>query len=164
MPTVKKHLQIFLSHSSDTKEHVKVIGEVINNINTTLDNYHLDLFEHKSDTTPGAGHPQKVIFDQCPVNTWDIYIALLWHRFGFPLTYEGKKYESGVEVEFEKAYELWESSGGKKPKILFYQSNIPIHPKDVDPKQLEKVYKSNAKIYYSSYEGLEELKTKLIEI
>ena len=34
------------------------------------------------DVPPSAGRPQQVIFDHFPVETWDIFVGLLWNRFG----------------------------------------------------------------------------------
>ncbi len=36
------------------------------------------------DVTPGMGRQQQVIFEHFPVETWDIFIGILWMRFGIP--------------------------------------------------------------------------------
>ena len=59
------------------------------------------------DVPPSAGRPQGVIFDHFPVETWDIFIGLLWNRFGSPA---GEKDErtgkpmTGTEEEFKHAF------------------------------------------------------------
>ena len=72
---------------------------------------------------PDMGRPQQVIFDQMPVETWDILICILWLRFGMksggtnPIT--GQPTESGTEEEFVSALNAWKSTG--RPRILFYR-------------------------------------------
>ena len=66
------------------------------------------------DVPPSAGRPQQVIFDHFPVETWDIFVGLLWNRFGSPA---GEKDErtgrrmTGTEEEFKRAYAAWKASG-----------------------------------------------------
>src|SRR6185295_18128592 len=79
---------------------------------------------------------------QLPAESWDLFVGILWLRFGSrsgasdPETM--KPYESGTEEEFQLAYRSWEKKG--RPRILFYRSTRP--PLDVtriDPEQLGRV-------------------------
>jgi hypothetical protein len=76
------------------------------------------------DVPPGAGRPQQVIFDHFPVETWDVFIGLLWMRFGTPA---GEKDErtalpmTGTEEEFKAAHRAWRASGGRKPNVAIYR-------------------------------------------
>lgn len=88
---------------------------------------------------PEAGRPQQVIFDQLKPTSWDIFIGILWHRFGTPpgaKDKEGKDYLSGTEEEFKTAYELWKQHG--KPRMVLYRCTRAL-PFDVDPDQLKNV-------------------------
>ena len=74
--------------------------------------------------TPGAGDAQKVIFDNFPIADWDIFIGLLWTRFGAPsgiLDPLSGETLTGTESEFAGAYDAFLASGGKRPQILLYR-------------------------------------------
>ncbi len=153
MPSEKKHLKIFISHCSDTNEHVKAIRDIINQINATLADYHLDVYD-KSDISPSAGNSKDIIFKQCPVDTWDIYIGLLWY-----------KYENRIELEFDKAYSHWEETDHFKPEILFYRCDIPVPPSQINNEQNQKINsffsERSQQIYYQSYNNIEQLKQQI---
>ena len=88
---------------------------------------------------PDAGRPQQIIFDQLKSTTWDIFIGILWHRFGTPSGAKdktGKDYLSGTEEEFKTAYELWKQHG--RPRMVLYRCTRAL-PFDVDPDQLKHV-------------------------
>ncbi len=90
---------------------------------------------------PDAGRPQQVIFDQLKPTTWDIFIGILWHRFGSltgaanPATQ--KEYSSGTYEEFMTVYRLWEKF--KQPRIMMYRCTRPIPPNALDPDQFKRV-------------------------
>ena len=84
--------------------------------------------------TPGAGDAQKVIFDNYPIAGWDIFIGLLWTRFGVPSgivdPLSGETL-TGTESEFAGAYDAFLASGGKRPQILLYRCARDL-PSNVD--------------------------------
>jgi hypothetical protein len=93
------------------------------------------------DAPPGAGDAQKVIFDNYPIATWDIFIGLLWTRFGVPSGYKDPisgETLTGTEAEFTGAYDAWKASDGARPQILLYHCKRSL-PADVDTKQLDGV-------------------------
>jgi len=71
---------------------------------------------------PDLGRPEQVILDQLEPGTWDVFIGILWHRFGTPPQktdpQTGKEYLSGTEEEFRIAYRLWHQH--KRPRVMFY--------------------------------------------
>ncbi len=88
---------------------------------------------------PDAGRPQQIIFDQLKPTSWDIFIGILWHRFGTPSGAKdktGKDYLSGTEEEFKTVYELWKLHS--KPRMVLYRCTRAL-PFDVDPDQLKHV-------------------------
>jgi tetratricopeptide (TPR) repeat protein len=88
---------------------------------------------------PDARRPQQIIFDQLKPTSWDIFVGILWHRFGTPPGAKdnmGKDYLSGTEEEFKTAYELWKQYG--KPRIVLYRCTRGL-PYDIDPDQLMRV-------------------------
>ena len=107
---------------------------------------HLDLpvrFLIWKNATPGAGLAQEVIFANYPVDTWDIFIGLLWTRFGVPSGIEdpiSKETLTGTESEFVAAYDTWNATGGVRPQILLYRCTRSV-PVNVDIEQLAGVRK-----------------------
>jgi predicted amidohydrolase len=137
-----KELRIFLASPGDlTKERnqMKIVVEELNRSANRLGaNFNL-LEWHR--VVPDMGRPQQVIFDQLKPEEWDLFIGILWHRFG---TETGAKYPdtdrgffSGTEEEFYTAYSLWKSH--RRPRIMFYHCVRPIAPDKLDPDQLKRV-------------------------
>ena len=91
----------------------------------------------------GVGEPQRVIFENDPVESFDVVIILLWHRLGVPSGYHDpltKLEMTGTEAEFVAAYDLHQSSGGRRPQVLLYRCQRDLPP-DVDVEQLGSVRK-----------------------
>lgn len=69
------------------------------------------------ETLLGVGRPQELINEvlrQC-----DIFVMLLWHRWGTPTG----KFSAGTEEEFSVAYELFQKD--RSPHILLYFRSVP---------------------------------------
>jgi hypothetical protein len=63
------------------------------------------------------GRPQEIVNTQ--IGEYDIFIGILWKRFGTPTG----KAESGTEEEFQIAYERWLKT--EAPRIMFYFKEEP---------------------------------------
>ena len=117
------------------KEIIEEVSILANKLGVTLKL--LDWHNVVSD----MGRPQQVIFDQLEPEEWDLFIGILWHRFGTrpggsdPRT--NKDFLSGTEEEFRLAYALWKSHS--RPRIFFYRCMRPIHPSQIDPEQYKHV-------------------------
>lgn len=88
------------------------------------------------------GRPEAVVLQQLPVDTWDIFIGVMWLRFGTPTStvdpQTGKPFDSGTDEEFALAYNKWKNDG--RPKILFYRCTRGVaNPDDIDPAQFGRV-------------------------
>ena len=70
------------------------------------------------------GRPQGIINKQ--IGEYDIFIGMMWKRFGTPTGKAG----SGTEEEFRLAYEYWETT--KSVMILFYFCQAPFMPRVCD--------------------------------
>jgi len=90
---------------------------------------------------PDMGRPQQVIFDQLQPTTWDVFIGILWHRFGTPPGGKDpqtqKEYLSGPEEEFRTAFRLWEQF--KKPRIMMYRCIRQVSLDTLDFEQAQRV-------------------------
>ncbi|MGQ9373299.1 DUF4062 domain-containing protein [Acinetobacter tandoii] len=103
MPKQTTTLSIFLASPSDVNNEriiVKKVIEELNSISLKPFNIQLELINWENSTHPGFGsYPQDVINNQIG-DDYDIFIGILWARFGTPTN----KAESGTLEEFERAY------------------------------------------------------------
>jgi hypothetical protein len=124
MNTVQK-IRLFLSSPGDVEPERAKVHAVAEQVNRMLGNslgIILDVIDWKTHIVPDMGRPQEVINQQ--VGDYDIFIGILWKRFGTPTG----KAESGTEEEFNIAYANWQKYG--RPRILFYFSQVPYMPKN----------------------------------
>ena len=140
MPESLKKLRIFAASPSDVAGERAKLETVVASLKPMAD--YLGLILEVVDwrvVVPDAGRPQQVIFEQLKPTSWDIFIGILWHRFGTPpgaTDKTGKEYLSGTEEEFKTAYELWKQHD--KPRMVLYRCTRAF-PFDVDPDQLKNV-------------------------
>ena len=79
------------------------------------------------DVVPEAGRPRQVIFDQLKPTSWDIFIGILWHRFGTPpggQEPKQKDYLSGTKKNFDQHIDYRKQFN--KPRIVMYRCLAPI--------------------------------------
>jgi formylglycine-generating enzyme required for sulfatase activity len=138
-----KPIRIFVAAPGDVAAEREKVASVVTELNQGLGEekgWILKLREWPQ-VAPGLGRPQQVIFDQLPVEEWDLVIGILWNRFGSPSgghdPETGRSFESGTEEEFVLAWQRWRDSG--KPEVLFYRSVRPSRPDQIDPDQLRRV-------------------------
>lgn len=140
MPETLKKLRIFAASPSDVASERAKLETVVDSLKP-MANY-LGLTLEVVDwcaVVPDTGRPQQIIFDQLKPTSWDIFIGILWHRFGTPpgaKDKDGKDYLAGTEEEFKTAYELWKQYN--KPRIVLYRCTRAF-PFDIDPDQLKHV-------------------------
>jgi hypothetical protein len=145
-PQLRRRLSIFVASPGDVQDERERIHRVVEEMNqpgALADQYGLTLqVLDWRDAIPGAGRPEGVILDQLKLKSWDIFIGVLWHRFGSPTggqdSATGRLYDSGTEEEFRLAYRAWQETG--RPHILTYRRTAaPSSLGDIDPEQLAKV-------------------------
>lgn len=135
-----KKIRIFAASPSDVATERAKLETIVDSLKP-MANYLglvLEVLDWRQ-VVPDAGRPQQIIFDQLKPTSWDIFIGILWHRFGTPPGAKHKahrEYFSGTEEEFKTAYELWERYG--RPRIIFYRCTRAL-PYDIDPDQLKRV-------------------------
>ncbi len=173
-------LRVFVASPGDVAKERDIVSEVANKLNrpdgaATKAGIVLDVVRWETHVSPYMGIPQQVVLDQLPVDSWDIFIGILWRRFGLPTGLKkkssGEDYFSGTEQEFDLAYQSWEKK--RRPQISFYRridigENATLPGINTD--QLKKVnaffegFKSGRSTQglYRSYSGLDEFRT-LIE-
>ncbi len=135
-----KKLRIFAASPTDVASERAKLETVVESLKPIAD--YLGLILEVVDwreVVPDTGRPQQIIFDQLRPTSWDIFIGILWHRFGTSPGAKdktGKDYLSGTEEEFKTVYELQKQFG--KPRIVIYRCTRAL-PFDVDTDQLTRV-------------------------
>jgi len=139
-------VSVFVATPSDVQDERDRIHRVIDELNepgALAEQYNctLKMLDWRS-AVPGMGRPEHVILEQLAVESCDIFIGVLWHRFGTPSggrdPNTDRSYSSGTEEEFKLAYHAWQERG--QPRILFYRrTTAPISLDDIDPEQLGRV-------------------------
>lgn len=112
----RKAIRIFIASPSDVFRERATVENLIIELNYSVASklgFVLELLSWEK-LLPGMGHPQQVIWNQVDMEDIDIFIGILWNRFGTPTN----KASSGTEEEFNVAYSSWKRN--KRPKILFY--------------------------------------------
>lgn len=134
-----KKIRVFVACPSDMEPEKEHLNSIVKQLNDGLADHLgivLDLKEW-SQVAPDMGRSQQVIFNQLPVEKWDILIGLLWLRYGQPSGGYNPS-QSGTHEEFQAAYQSWLQTG--KPRIMFYRCvRPPENITQVDPDQLRKI-------------------------
>ncbi|MEW5717374.1 MAG: tetratricopeptide repeat protein [Chloroflexota bacterium] len=136
-----KKLRIFAASPSDVATERAKLETVVASLKPTADylGLTLEVVDWRA-VVPDAGRAQQIIFDQLKPTSWDIFVGVLWHRFGTPSGAKDpqtqKDYLSGTEEEFRVAYRLWKEYG--KPRIVMYRCTRAI-PLDADFAQAQRV-------------------------
>jgi tetratricopeptide (TPR) repeat protein len=121
---IYKKLQIFIASPSDVADEKDRLMAVVEQLNRTMADYLGIILEVKewSQVFPGMGRAQQVIFDQLPIEEWDIMIGIMWLRYGSAAGGPNPR-ESGIHEEFNSAYQCWKQTG--RPEIMFYRCVRP---------------------------------------
>lgn len=122
MARTRTVVQVFLASPSDVTEERLIVQNLVGELNRTVARELGVLLEliRWEDMVPGPGRPEQVILDQAGIEHTDLFIGILWNRFGTPTG----KAPSGTEEEFEVAYEAWKAR--RKPHIMFYFCQPPV--------------------------------------
>jgi class 3 adenylate cyclase len=118
------------------------------------------------------GRPQGVVLDQVKAESWDIFVGILWLRFGSPTGARAPErsddYASGTEEEFDLAYNLWKAT--RRPRILFYRCLLsPENLTQIDGDSLSKISQFFRRFgpegstpgLYSSFSNCDDFERKL---
>lgn len=119
--------RIFLSSPNDVKTEKRVMERIVNEVNITHGDplgYRIELVRWETHAAPGVGRPQQIITEL--IGDYDIYVGIMWRRFGTPTGVAG----SGTEEEFQNAYQAWEQNS--RIQLMFYFCQKPFMPKKVE--------------------------------
>src|SRR5215208_2347008 len=122
----------FIASPCDVADEREAAKEVIEDLNKSLRKNHWQIdIVGCEDTAPGVGRPQELINKD--VDVCDIFIGILWRRWGS----QTGEYSSGFEEEFERAIRRAKETGSPQVWLAFKQID-PEFLKDTG-EQLQKV-------------------------
>lgn len=160
----KRRIRVFVASPGDVAEEREKLAKIIGKLNKGETakqlNLSIELLRWETDAVPDLGRPQQVILDQLADEEWDIFVGILWLRFGSsPKANESGssgRFSSGTEEEFHVARQMREKNQRSWPKIMFYHcGRPPKHMFEFDLEQFQKVsgFFSNFAVG-GSHEGL----------
>ena len=135
MPRLDKTTVVLAASPSDLEPERTQLEEVVRELNLSLSpGSRLELVRWETHGFPGVGDdPQDVLNRELPDDP-DIFIGLMWTRYGTATNRAG----SGTEEEFKKALERYRQDPDSV-RIMFYFKDAPLAPSDIDPDQLRRV-------------------------
>ncbi len=161
MQTTTRVLNVFLASPDDVKDERIVAEEIVNDVDKFIGSnigWNIRLYKWE-DTPPAAGRPQEII--NAAVDNCDLFIGLLWERWGQP----SGQYSSGFEEEFERARSRYKKT--QQPEIwLVFKEVDKRKQKDAGP-QLSRVLEFKEKqtnqreFFYGETENTSEWRRKL---
>jgi hypothetical protein len=136
MPRQEQILTVFVASPSDVELERSRLEDVIRELNLSWSRklgIRLDLVRWETHAYPGFGDdPQEVINRQIPAD-YDVFIGIMWHRFGTPTGRAG----SGTEEEFLRAKARWDSDHSSVDLMIYFK-DAPVPPSQIDASQLSK--------------------------
>ena len=141
MPSERRFrkLRVFIACPGDVEDEKKRLGKVIESLqfDAASHGFVLELAEWRQ-CVPDLGVPQEIIFDQLNPEAWDIFIGILWTRFGTGcgiLDPETGRELTGTEAEMLKVIDMHKMHA--RPRVLIYRSmRAPASLKNVEGAQL----------------------------
>ncbi len=130
-------LRVFVASPSDTHEYRKALDRAVEHVNAMLGRdlgRRLELARYEKDCLPGFGDDAQDVVNQSIGDEYDIFIGIMFARFGSPT----KRAGSGTEEEFKLAYERFKNAPDTV-RIMFYFCEKRIKPSEIDPEQLASV-------------------------
>ena len=167
---VLKNLKVFVAWPSDVKEERTRAKSVISTLHQVYlqRGWYLEMIDWEDYAPPGTGLPENIVLENTDPQSWDIFVGILWHRFGSPpkmiSAATGQPYASGFEVEYKRAYDLWQENG--RPHIMLYRCTRPAAT-TVDLEQLKLVQQffqgieKRYEVLYKEFDTLDDFTEKL---
>jgi hypothetical protein len=138
MSTLVTNLKIFVASPSDIEDERTTLDRVVEELNKMPGNrlsIRFELVKWETDSYPGVGDDaQYVVNDQIGEN-YDIFIGILWKRFGSPTL----KASSGTEEEFNRAYERYRGNPNNIRIMCYFNDSPPASMSEIDTDQYKKV-------------------------
>src|ERR1700674_3110662 len=138
MPLTQKVLRAFIASPSDVADERAILDEVVAELNRTWSQtlgVRLEVLKWETHSFPDAGlDVQGIVSSQIGEN-YDIFIGIMWTRFGTPT----QNFASGTEEEFRRAMDRYRANP-TSVHIMFYFKNAAVSPDSIDVDQLARVH------------------------
>lgn len=162
MPKNILKYKILIASPSDVRDEREAMESVIEELNITYGsraNLAIELIKWETHTAPAMGLTNNTqnIVDNDLGDDYDLFIGVLWKKFGTP----NDQFGSGTEQEYRRAYDRYKADS-KSLQILFYfKTSAPLSLNSIDPNELNKVNEFKKHIgekgvYYWEYNTIEE--------
>ena len=132
MPRNATVVRVFVASPSDVVKERETLETLIVELNRTWSEtlgVILELVQWETHTRPGFGADPQAIINAQIGDTYDVFIGILWSRFGTPTP----RALSGTLEEFKRAVERIRDGS---PEIMIYFKDAPISPSKIDVAQL----------------------------
>lgn len=139
MPRDERVVVVLVASPSDLEPERNRLEEVIRELNLTWSRtllLRLELVRWETHGYPGIGKDAQDVLNRELTDTPDIFIGLMWGRYGTPTGRAG----SGTEEEFARALARYRKDPSSV-RIMFYFKDAPLSPSEIDPEQLARVQK-----------------------
>lgn len=162
MPTTITLLKVFIGSPSDVAEERNCAKKIIDELNITFGNHNnikLELVAWETHTYPSVGIDAQSVINKQIGNDYDIFLGIMWNRFGTPTT----RADSGTEEEFENAYSKF-INNKSEVNLLFYFKDTAKNLSSINIEQLIKVntFKEKLKekgVYFKYFTETDEFET-----
>ena len=124
MPRDERVFVVFVASPSDMQPERDALEEVIRELNLTWSRklgIRLDLVRWETHGVPGFGADAQDVLNRRLPDDSDIFIGLMWGRYGTPTSSAG----SGTEEEFKRALERYRQNSASI-KIMIYFKDAPL--------------------------------------
>jgi hypothetical protein len=130
-------LRAFVASPSDVAEERSVLEEVVREFNITWSQnfgIRIELLRWETHTFPSSGKSAQAVINEQIGDDYDLFIGIMWHRFGTPTDGFG----SGTEEEFYRAWKRFKADSAPL-HVMFYFKDAPLPPSRLDLPQLQRI-------------------------
>ena len=137
MPRDERVFVVFVASPSDMQPERDALEEVILELNSTWSQKfgtRFALVRWETHGVPGFGTDAQDVLNREIPDDADIFIGLMWGKYGTPTSRAG----SGTEEEFQRALERSRQDSASI-RIMIYFKDAPLAPSQIDTDQLARV-------------------------
>lgn len=157
-------LQVFAASPSDVQEERDALEGIVAEVNqmrASASGIRLELVRWETHSRPGFGADAQDVLNRQLPDDYDIFLGILWTRFGTPTG----RADSGTEEEFNRAFERFHRDPHSISIMMYFKEGL-ISPNAIDPEQLAAVRRFRNRIkdlggLVSSFRTTEEFQALL---
>lgn len=142
MPSIINKYRIFIASPSDLTEEREAIDDVVSELNLNSNNTIIEVLKWETNSAPGISNDGVQALINSDIPEYDLFVGLLWLKFGTPT----KLYGSGTEEEFELAHSKYIKNPNSIQILFYFKNALPLSIDDIDPEQFSKVKKFKASL------------------